>query len=68
MGRHAALTIFSAIGFGIGFLGYLAMPTLYDWMSTPLTGLLHQGLWGAVVSGVAGGIASLWMIIRWGRS
>ena len=32
MGRFAALSIFSAIGFTIGFLGYLSYPTVVTWI------------------------------------
>jgi len=68
MGRFAALSIFSAIGFSIGFLGYLASPTVYNWLSNSFPGIvLNQVFVGAVASGIAGSIATIMLVIRWSK-
>jgi hypothetical protein len=68
MGRFAALFIFSAIGFTIGFLGYLASPTVYNWLSNAVPNVvLNQVFIGAIATGVAGSIASATLINRWSK-
>ncbi len=68
MGRFAALFIFSAIGFSIGFLGYLASPTLYSWLSNSFPSMALNGVFtGAIVAGIAGSIASMTLVIRWSK-
>jgi len=68
MGRFAALSIFSAIGFSIGFLGYLASPTVYNWLSNSVPSMvLNQVFVGAIASGVACSIASIMLINRWSK-
>ncbi len=68
MGRFAALFIFSAIGFSIGFLGYLASPTMYSWLSKSAPSIaLNEVFIGAIVAGIAGSIASMTLVIRWSK-
>jgi len=67
MGRFAALSIFSAVGFSIGFLGFLASPTVYKWLSSVPTAILNEVFIGAIVSGIAGSIASIMLVIRWSK-
>ena len=68
MGRFAALFIFSAIGFSIGFLAYLASPTVYNWLASSVPSVvLNQVFVGAVASGIAGSIASLMLVNRWSK-
>ncbi|MFQ5940510.1 MAG: hypothetical protein ACE5KA_02270 [Nitrososphaerales archaeon] len=68
MGRLAALFIFSAIGFAIGFLAYLAHPTISTWAFNAVPSLLlSQAFIGAVGSGIAGLVASLILVIRWAK-
>ncbi|MBE43803.1 MAG: hypothetical protein CMO16_01305 [Thaumarchaeota archaeon] len=69
MGRFAALSIFSAIGFTIGFLGYLSYPTVVTWIINAVPSLLFsQAFIGAIVSGMVGLIASLALVIRWANN
>jgi len=68
MGRFAALSIFSAVGFSIGFLGYVASPTVYNWLSNSVPSiLLSQVFIGAIVSGIASSIAAIMLVIRWSK-
>lgn len=68
MGRFAALSIFSAIGFSIGFLGYLASPTVYNWLSSSVPSIiLNQVFIGALVSGIAVSIAAIMIVTRWSK-
>ena len=69
MGRLAALFIFSAIGFSIGFLGYVASPTLNNWLSAvPTAGSVSsQIVIGAIVTGIAFSIGSIMLVTRWSK-
>ncbi|MFQ5969146.1 MAG: hypothetical protein ACE5J2_01440 [Nitrososphaerales archaeon] len=72
MGRFAALSVFCIIGFAIGFLGYLAYPTVWSWLSNTLPNALpnlvpNPVFIGAIISGVAGAVASTFLVIRWSR-
>jgi hypothetical protein len=68
MGRLAALFIFSAIGFSIGFLGYVASPTMNNWLSGAVPGfILNQLFLGAVVAGIVASLASAFVVNRWSK-
>ncbi len=68
MGRLAALSIFSAIGFTIGFLAYLAYPIVSIWTSNAVPSILLSNVFiGAIAAGVAGLAASLTLVTRWAR-
>lgn len=72
MGRFAALSIFWTVGFAIGFLGYLAYPTVSSWLSNTLPNalpniVLNQVFIGAVISGIAGAVVSTVLVIRWSK-
>ncbi len=68
MGRLAALSIFSIIGFTLGFLAYLAFPTMSTLAVKAVPSLLlSQFFIGAVASGVIGLVASLVLVTRWAR-
>ena len=68
MGRLAALSIFSAIGFAIGFLGYLSHPTVLALEFTGVLSLLLNPVFiGAFTSGSVGLIASLVLVLRWAK-
>lgn len=68
MGRLAALSIFSSIGFTIGFLTYLAFPTISILASNAVPSILLGNVFiGAIAAGVAGLAASLALVTRWAR-
>lgn len=68
MGRLAALSIFSSIGFTIGFLAYLAFPTISILASNAVPSILLSNVFiGAIAAGVAGLAASLALVTRWAR-
>jgi len=70
MGRLAALFIFSAIGFSLGFLGYAASPTVYSWLSavpTASSAVSNQIFLGAIVTGIAFSIGSIMLVTRWSK-
>jgi len=68
MGRLAALSVFSAIGFSIGFLGYVASPTMNNWLSGAVPGfILNQVFLGAIVAGIIASLASAVVVNRWSK-
>ncbi len=63
--RTGILAIFGAIGFGIGFLAFLASPTV----ASALASILHvdASIAFALISGVAGATISTSVITLWAR-
>ena len=63
--RTGILAIFGAVGFAIGFLAFLASPTVAQALST----ILHvdASIVFALVSGVAGAAISTSVINLWAR-
>jgi nitrate reductase gamma subunit len=63
--RTGILAVFGAIGFAIGFLAFLASPTVAD----ALASILHvdANIVFALVSGVAGAAISTSVITFWAR-
>jgi nitrate reductase gamma subunit len=63
--RTGILAIFGAIGFAIGFLAFLASPTV----ANALVSILHvdASIVFALVSGVAGATVSTSVITLWAR-
>jgi nitrate reductase gamma subunit len=63
--RTGILAIFGAIGFVIGFLAFLASPTVAQALSTILN--VDASIVFALISGVAGAAISTSVITLWAR-
>lgn len=68
MSRFTPLFIFSITGFTIGFLGFLASPTLYAWLTSSVPGFFLDSVFMTALGfGAAGTITSLALVIHWSR-
>ena len=67
MGRKAVLAGFWAVGFAIGFFGYLLFPALSQLFKVIPSLLYNEMLLGAVVSGAIGSTISTLAVELWGR-
>ena len=65
MSRMLAIFLFWMLGFGIGFIGYSALPGLTEWFSDALPNYLSQSMIGALIAGAAGSAISTFTIICW---
>ena len=63
--RTGLLAIFGAIGFAIGFLAFLASPTVASALAAILP--MDPSIVFALISGVAGATISTTMITLWAR-
>lgn len=63
--RKFAIFLFWLFGFGIGFGGYLAFPTIARWFETMAPHFLDQSMLGALIVGIIGSILSTATIIKW---
>jgi len=68
MKRAAVLAGFWFIGFLIGFFGYLASPSIGEWLATVIPKFLQSGaLVGALLSGLIGSTIMVVSVIVWSR-
>ena len=65
MPRKLAIFLFWLFGFGIGFGGYLAFPTIATWFETVAPHFLEESVMGALIAGIIGSILSTVTIIKW---
>lgn len=68
MPRKLAIFLFWLFGFGIGFGGYLAFPTIVTWFETIAPHFLDESVLGALIAGIIGSILSTVTIIKWAKS
>ena len=65
MSRAVAILAFWLLGFGIGFAGYLSLPTIADWFSTALPKFVNQSIIGALFAGMIGSAISTFTVMTW---
>jgi hypothetical protein len=65
MSRRLAIFAFWLIGFSIGFMGYLSLPSIAGWFTAVLPSFLNQAIIGALIAGVVGSALSTLTIITW---
>jgi hypothetical protein len=65
MSRILAIFLFWMLGFGIGFIGYSALPGLTEWFSSALPNYLSQSMIGALIAGMAGSAVSTFTVVCW---
>lgn len=66
--RAGIIGIFSAIGFAIGFLAFLASPAVGNWLATVLPNLvIDQSVVFATMSGAIGAVASTVIVTAWAK-
>ena len=65
MSRWIAIFAFWILGFGIGFLGYLSMPSIAAWFKEFMPTFVNQSVVGAVIAGMIGSAVTTFTVITW---
>ena len=65
MSRRLAVFAFWLLGFGIGFIGYLFLPSITAWFKEFAPALANQSIIGAVIAGMIGSAVSTFAVITW---
>jgi hypothetical protein len=65
LSRRLAIFAFWFLGFGIGFLGYLSLPSIAQWFALAIPNFLNQAVIGALIAGVVGSAISTFSIVTW---
>ena len=65
LSRKVAIFAFWLLGFGIGCVGYLALPGIAQWFSKIMPNFLNEGVIGALIAGIAGSAISTFTVVTW---
>lgn len=65
MSRGIAVFAFWIVGFGIGFIGYLSLPSIAAWFKEFMPTFVNQSVVGAVIAGMIGSAVSTFTVITW---
>jgi uncharacterized membrane protein YeaQ/YmgE (transglycosylase-associated protein family) len=65
LSRRLAIFVFWILGFGIGFLGYLSLPSFAGWFALVIPNFLNQAVIGALIAGVIGSAVSTFSVVTW---
>jgi uncharacterized membrane protein YeaQ/YmgE (transglycosylase-associated protein family) len=65
LSRKFAIFAFWLLGFGIGCIGYLALPGIAQWFSKIMPNFLNEGVIGALIAGIAGSAISTFTVVTW---
>jgi uncharacterized membrane protein YeaQ/YmgE (transglycosylase-associated protein family) len=66
MSRGMAIFIFWALGFSIGSVGYLVVPSVVSWLGSVLPEIvLNQAILGSILAGVVGSAVSTFTVVTW---
>jgi len=65
LSRKLAIFAFWFLGFGLGFLGYISLPSIAQWFALAIPNFLNQTVIGALIAGVVGSAISTFSIVAW---
>ena len=66
MSRGLAIFIFWVLGFSIGSIGYVLVPSLVSWLGNILPEIvIDQAILGAILAGVVGSAVSTFTVVTW---
>ncbi|HEY1249372.1 MAG TPA: hypothetical protein VGE97_10315 [Nitrososphaera sp.] len=66
MSRGILIFIFWALGFSIGAVGFLIVPSVVSWLGSVLPQIvLNQAMLGAILAGVVGSGISTFTVVTW---
>jgi hypothetical protein len=65
LSRRLAIFAFWFLGFGLGFLGYLSLPSIAQWFALAIPNFLNQAVIGALIAGIVGSAISTYSIVTW---
>ena len=65
MSRGLVIFLFWVMGFSIGFVGYLVLPDIAEWLGQAMPGFIDHKAVGALVAGIVGSAISTLTIVKW---
>jgi hypothetical protein len=65
LSRRLAVFAFWLIGFGMGFIGYLSLPSIASWFAVYMPTFLNQSVIGALIAGIVGSAVSTFTVVTW---
>ena len=65
MSRRLTIFIFWLIGFGIGFVAYLSLPGIAQWLTGAIPNFMNQAVIGALITGIVGSVVTTFTVIIW---
>lgn len=66
MSRGVAIFIFWILGFTIGSVGYVAVPSVASWIGTMMPDVVvNQAVLGSILAGVVGSAVSTITVVTW---
>ena len=65
MSRGLVIFLFWILGFSVGFVGYLVLPDIAEWLGEAMPGIIDHETVGAVVAGMVGSAISTLVIVKW---
>jgi hypothetical protein len=65
LSRRLTIFVFWLVGFGIGFMAYLSLPGIAQWLAAATPNFLNQAVIGALITGIFGSLASTFTVIIW---
>ena len=65
MSRGIAVFAFWILGFAIGSIGYLSLPSIAAWFKEFTPSIINQSVIGAMIAGMIGSAVSTFTVITW---
>jgi uncharacterized protein YacL len=65
MSRCIMILAFWLLGFGIGFVGFLSLPSIASWFSEHVPVFLNQSVVGALIAGIVGSAICTFAVVTW---
>lgn len=65
LSRRLAVFVFWLLGFGMGSIGYLSLPSIASWFTEHVPTFLNQSVIGAMVAGIIGSAVSTFTVVTW---
>ena len=65
MSRSLTIFVFWLVGFGIGFVAYLSLPSVAQWLTGAMPNFMNQAVIGALITGIVGSVVTTFTVIIW---
>jgi hypothetical protein len=65
LSRRLTIFVFWLVGFGIGFVAYLSLPSVSQWLTGAMPNFMNQAVIGALITGIVGSVVTTFTVIIW---
>jgi hypothetical protein len=65
LSRRLTIFVFWLVGFGIGFVAYLSLPSVAQWLTGAMPNFMNQAVIGALITGIVGSVVTTFTVIIW---